>query len=73
MLYYKHQLFSVLDARHLFLVLTYIWFFIQAELRFLLSKPSCFIVIGKPGAGKTVLARRLAQEWKCELVNGKVI
>ena len=41
----------------------------QTELRFLHSKPSCFIVIGKPGVGKTTLARRLALEWKCELIN----
>ncbi|XP_041351641.1 adenylate kinase 9-like isoform X3 [Gigantopelta aegis] len=41
----------------------------QTELRFLHSKPSCFIVIGKPGVGKTTLARRLAQEWKCQLIN----
>ena len=46
-------------------------FVLQAETRFLLSKPTCFIIIGKPGAGKTALARRLSQEWKCILVNGK--
>ena len=43
----------------------------EAELRFLLSKPTCFLMLGKPGAGKTTLARRLAQEWKCEIVNGE--
>ena len=32
-----------------------------------------FIVIGKPGAGKTSLVRRLAAEWKCELINRKWI
>ncbi|ESO88925.1 hypothetical protein LOTGIDRAFT_62291, partial [Lottia gigantea] len=41
----------------------------QTELRFLHSKPTCFIVVGKPGSGKTSLARRLALEWKCELIN----
>ena len=49
----------------------FVAFVLQAETRFLLSKPTCFIIIGKPGAGKTALARRLSQEWKCILVNGK--
>ncbi|XP_029398437.1 adenylate kinase 9 [Mus pahari] len=31
----------------------------------LLSKPACFIIFGKPGAGKTTLARNIAQAWKC--------
>lgn len=30
------------------------------------------MVIGKPGAGKTTLAKKLAQEWKAELVNRKL-
>lgn len=46
-------------------------FLLQTEIRFLHSKPTCFIIIGKPGSGKTALARRLALEWKCQLVNGK--
>ncbi|KAM4866420.1 adenylate kinase 9 isoform 2-T5 [Thomomys bottae] len=37
----------------------------QTERDFLLSKPVCFIIFGKPGAGKTTLAQRLAQTWKC--------
>ncbi|XP_050391523.2 adenylate kinase 9 [Patella vulgata] len=41
----------------------------ETELRFLHSKPTCFILIGKPGSGKTTLARRLAMEWKCEFIN----
>ena len=41
----------------------------QAELRFLHSKPTCFIILGKPGAGKTALAKRLAQTWRCQLVH----
>ncbi|KAH9524991.1 Adenylate kinase 9, partial [Bulinus truncatus] len=41
----------------------------EAELRFLFSKPLCFIVLGKPGSGKTKLAKKLAQEWNCELIN----
>ncbi|XP_031204283.1 adenylate kinase 9 isoform X4 [Mastomys coucha] len=31
----------------------------------LLSKPACFIIFGKPGAGKTTLARNIAQAWRC--------
>ena len=33
------------------------------------SKPTCFILLGKPGVGKTTLAKRLAQDWKCEIVS----
>ena len=43
----------------------------QAELRFLHSKPTCFIVLGKPGAGKTSICQKISQEWNCEHVNGK--
>nr|XP_034380594.1 adenylate kinase 9 [Arvicanthis niloticus] len=31
----------------------------------LLSKPACFVIFGKPGSGKTTLARNIAQAWKC--------
>ncbi|XP_072178424.1 adenylate kinase 9-like isoform X1 [Diadema setosum] len=41
----------------------------QTELRFLHSKPTCFIILGKPGVGKTTLAKRLAQSWRCQMVN----
>ncbi|KAI8508323.1 adenylate kinase [Branchiostoma belcheri] len=41
----------------------------ETELRALLSKPTCFIVIGKPGSGKTMLAQKLAMTWKAQLVN----
>ncbi|NXN29984.1 KAD9 kinase, partial [Nycticryphes semicollaris] len=37
----------------------------EAEKSFLLSKPACFIILGKPGSGKKTLARKLAQIWKC--------
>nr|XP_013031057.2 adenylate kinase 9 isoform X4 [Anser cygnoides] len=37
----------------------------EAEKSFLLSKPPCLIVLGKPGSGKKTLARKLAQIWKC--------
>ena len=41
----------------------------QAELLALHSKPTCFIMLGKPGAGKTTLARHLAREFECEMLN----
>ncbi|CAH6778255.1 Ak9 [Phodopus roborovskii] len=37
----------------------------ETERNYLLSKPTCFIVFGKPGTGKTTLARNIAQAWKC--------
>jgi len=36
-----------------------------------MTKPSCFVVLGKPGAGKTTLASQLAIYWKCQHINGK--
>ncbi|KAG9282616.1 adenylate kinase 9 isoform X1 [Astyanax mexicanus] len=41
----------------------------EAENEFLLSKPTCFIIIGKPGVGKSTLARKLAQAWRCVLID----
>ncbi|KFP85467.1 Adenylate kinase 9, partial [Apaloderma vittatum] len=40
----------------------------EAEKSFLLSKPTCFIILGKPGSGKKTLARKLAQIWKCVFI-----
>uniref|UniRef100_A0A8C9DUK7 Adenylate kinase 9 n=2 Tax=Prolemur simus TaxID=1328070 RepID=A0A8C9DUK7_PROSS len=37
----------------------------ETEKNFLLSKPVCFIVFGKPGVGKTTLAHQITQAWKC--------
>ncbi|KFV64263.1 Adenylate kinase 9, partial [Dryobates pubescens] len=36
----------------------------EAEKSFLLSKPTCLLILGKPGSGKKTLARKLAQMWK---------
>ncbi|KAM5282916.1 adenylate kinase 9 isoform 2-T2 [Hipposideros larvatus] len=37
----------------------------EAEKDFMLSKPVCFVVFGKPGVGKTTLAQLIAQTWRC--------
>ncbi len=39
------------------------------EQRLLRSKPTCFLVIGKPGVGKTTIAKRLAEDFRAELVS----
>uniref|UniRef100_A0A0X3NG87 Adenylate kinase 9 n=1 Tax=Schistocephalus solidus TaxID=70667 RepID=A0A0X3NG87_SCHSO len=47
-------------------------FFVDQDLareRFLLKKPTCFIVIGKTACGKTTLAKKIASEWKCKYIN----
>uniref|UniRef100_A0A8C4WHS0 Uncharacterized protein n=1 Tax=Gopherus evgoodei TaxID=1825980 RepID=A0A8C4WHS0_9SAUR len=45
----------------------------EAEKSFLLSKPTCLIILGKPGTGKKTLARKIAQLWKCTLIEGQSI
>ncbi|XP_070589434.1 adenylate kinase 9 isoform X2 [Erythrolamprus reginae] len=41
----------------------------EADREFLLSKPTCFLILGKPGVGKKTLAKKIAQFWKCTLVD----
>uniref|UniRef100_A0A8C4TXD1 Adenylate kinase 9 n=1 Tax=Falco tinnunculus TaxID=100819 RepID=A0A8C4TXD1_FALTI len=43
----------------------------ETEKSFLLSKPTCLIILGKPGSGKKTLARKLSQIWKCIFIEGK--
>ncbi|NWU27626.1 KAD9 kinase, partial [Dyaphorophyia castanea] len=45
----------------------------EAERSFLLSKPTCLIVFGKPGSGKKTLARKLAQRWNCIFVEASEV
>ncbi|XP_047128980.1 adenylate kinase 9 isoform X1 [Hydra vulgaris] len=40
----------------------------QAELNYLKSKPTCFIVLGKPGCGKSTLAKEFIKVWRCLLI-----
>ncbi|XP_044531342.1 adenylate kinase 9 [Gracilinanus agilis] len=40
----------------------------EAERNFMLSKPLCIIIFGKPGVGKTTLAQKISQTWKCTRV-----
>jgi adenylate/nucleoside-diphosphate kinase len=46
--------------------------FIQQEQKFLSTKPTCFLVVGKPGSGKTEIAKKLAEEWKAEFISCKI-
>ncbi|NWT09343.1 KAD9 kinase, partial [Vireo altiloquus] len=45
----------------------------EAERSFLLSKPTCLIVFGKPGSGKKTLARKLSQRWNCILIEASEV
>ncbi|NXA79362.1 KAD9 kinase, partial [Thryothorus ludovicianus] len=45
----------------------------EAERAFLLSKPICLIVFGKPGSGKKTLARKLSQRWTCILIEASEV
>ncbi|NXW71273.1 KAD9 kinase, partial [Hirundo rustica] len=45
----------------------------EAERFFLLSKPTCLIVFGKPGSGKKTLARKLAQRWNCIFIEASEV
>ncbi|XP_037607172.1 adenylate kinase 9 [Sebastes umbrosus] len=41
----------------------------EAEREGLLAKPTCFIIVGRPGVGKTTLAKNIAESWQCILIN----
>ncbi|CAG03570.1 unnamed protein product [Tetraodon nigroviridis] len=41
----------------------------EVEIEYLRTKPTCFIVVGRPGVGKSTLARRLAESWNCRLID----
>ncbi|XP_037541400.1 adenylate kinase 9 [Nematolebias whitei] len=41
----------------------------EAERDTLLAKPTCFIILGKPGIGKSTLAKTISKSWKCILID----
>ncbi|XP_024863203.1 adenylate kinase 9 isoform X2 [Kryptolebias marmoratus] len=41
----------------------------EAERDTLLAKPTCFIILGRPGVGKTTLAKNISESWKCILID----
>nr|XP_057912171.1 adenylate kinase 9 isoform X2 [Doryrhamphus excisus] len=41
----------------------------EAERQRLLSKPTCFLVVGRPGVGKSTLAKDIADTWGCILID----
>ncbi|XP_075718379.1 adenylate kinase 9 isoform X2 [Rhinoderma darwinii] len=43
----------------------------ETEKAFLLSKPTCFLIVGKPGTGKATLGRKLSQSWNCIFIEAK--
>ena len=43
----------------------------EAEFQKLHETSTCFVIIGKPGSGKSSLARNLAHYWKSKLVTRK--
>uniref|UniRef100_H3AND6 Adenylate kinase 9 n=1 Tax=Latimeria chalumnae TaxID=7897 RepID=H3AND6_LATCH len=45
----------------------------KIETQFLLSKPTCFLIVGKPGSGKTTLAKKLAASWSCILIEASAL
>ncbi|NXP28353.1 KAD9 kinase, partial [Scytalopus superciliaris] len=45
----------------------------EAEKSLLLSKPTCLIIVGKPGSGKKTLARKLAQRWNCIFIEASEV
>ncbi|XP_044146654.1 adenylate kinase 9 [Bufo gargarizans] len=43
----------------------------ETEKAFLMSKPTCFLIVGKPGTGKATLGKKLSQSWNCIFIEAK--
>ncbi|XP_028996681.1 adenylate kinase 9 [Betta splendens] len=41
----------------------------EAERESLIAKPTCFLIVGRPGVGKSTLARKVAETWGCILID----
>ncbi|KAM6915133.1 LOW QUALITY PROTEIN: adenylate kinase 9 [Xenentodon cancila] len=41
----------------------------EAEKETLLAKPTCFMIVGGPTVGKSTLAKKIADSWKCVLID----
>ncbi|KAM4713125.1 adenylate kinase 9 [Anableps anableps] len=41
----------------------------EAEREILLAKPTCIIIFGRPGIGKSTLAKNIAASWNCILID----
>ncbi|XP_053192664.1 adenylate kinase 9 [Scomber japonicus] len=41
----------------------------DADRERLLAKPTCFMIVGRPGVGKSTLAKKIAESWKCILID----
>ncbi|XP_061587402.1 adenylate kinase 9 [Cololabis saira] len=41
----------------------------EAEKEMLQAKPTCFMIVGSPGVGKSTLAKKIADSWKCVLID----
>nr|XP_040016288.1 adenylate kinase 9 isoform X3 [Gasterosteus aculeatus aculeatus] len=41
----------------------------EAERETLLAKPTCFLIVGRPGVGKSTLAKNIAESCKCILID----
>lgn len=44
-----------------------------AQLQYLQSKPTCFLIVGKPGIGQQKVGKLLAEYWKCVYIDPETL